>query len=55
MKKQLIATLVAAIILFVWQFLSWSLINVHSAEMSYTSKQDTILNFLSQNRHLSKE
>lgn len=49
MKKQLIATLVAALILFVWQFLSWSMLNIHGAEMTYTPKQDTILNFLSQN------
>lgn len=49
MKKQLIATLVAALIIFVWQFLSWSMLNVHGAEMSYTAKQDTILEFLSQN------
>lgn len=48
MKKQLIATLVAAVIIFIWQFLSWSMLNIHGAETKYTPKQDTILNFLSQ-------
>ena len=49
MKKQLIATLVGGIILFVWQFLSWSLVNVHSAEFKYTANQDRIMEALSQN------
>lgn len=46
MNKQIIATLVGAIILFVWQFLSWSMLNVHGAEMMYTPNQDRILEFL---------
>lgn len=49
MRNQIIATLVAALILFVWQFLSWSLINIHGSEMQYTSNQDSILEFLSTN------
>ena len=32
MKKQLLATLVGGIILFVWQFLSWALIPIHKSE-----------------------
>ena len=49
MKKQLIATLVGGFILFVWQFLSWSLLNVHGSEMAYTANQDKILENLAQN------
>lgn len=49
MKKHLIASLVGALILFIWQFLSWSVLNVHGAENAYTPNQDAILEFLSQN------
>lgn len=49
MKKQLIASLVGALILFVWQFLSWTMLNVHAAEYRYTANQDKILEALSQN------
>jgi hypothetical protein len=49
MKKQLVPTLVAGIILFIWQFLSWAQLNVHGSEMQYTDKQDAIMEVLSQN------
>lgn len=49
MRKQLIALIVGALILFFWQFLSWSVINVHGAESQYTPNQDAILEVLSQN------
>ena len=49
MKNQLIASLVGGAILFIWQFLSWSLLNVHKAEFQYTANQDAILETLSQN------
>lgn len=49
MKKQLIATLVGAIIVFVWQFLSWAMLNVHGAEYKYAANQDTIMQVLSRN------
>lgn len=49
MKKQLIATLVGAVILFLWQFLSWTVLNVHGAENAYTPNQGQILEFLSEN------
>jgi uncharacterized membrane protein YeaQ/YmgE (transglycosylase-associated protein family) len=48
MKKHLIASLVGAVIIFVWQFLSWSVLNVHGAETAYSASQDTILQVLSQ-------
>ncbi len=49
MKKQLIATLVGGLILFFWQFLSWTMLNVHGAEYQYTANQDKILECLTQN------
>lgn len=49
MTKQLIGTLVAALILFIWQFLSWSALQVHKAEFGYTANQDRIMEALSQN------
>lgn len=49
MKKQLIATLVGGLILFVWQFLSWSMLNIHADEYKYTPNQDTILQTLTRN------
>jgi len=49
MKKQLIATLVGGLILFFWQFLSWSVLNVHAANFQYTANQDKIMETLVQN------
>lgn len=44
--KTLIATVVGGLILFVWQFLSWQLLNIHGSEMQYTDKQANILEAL---------
>lgn len=49
MKKMLIGALVGGLLLFIWQFLSWSLLNVHGSQQQYTSSQDTILEMLSNN------
>jgi hypothetical protein len=49
MKKQLVATLVGGLILFVWQFLSWSLLPIHQSEYGYTPNQDKIMEALNQN------
>ena len=46
MNKQLIGTLVGALILFIWQFLSWGPLNIHGAENQYTEKQDQIMEAL---------
>jgi len=53
MKKTIIATIIGGLILFIWQFLSWSFLNVHQAEFKYTDKQDAILACLSE--HLNDE
>ncbi len=46
MKKWLIGSFVGAVIIFVWQFLSWTVIQLHEAEARYTPAQDSILSFL---------
>ena len=47
MKKWLIGSLVGAIIVFAWQFLSWTMLGIHDAEAKYSPAQDSILNYLS--------
>jgi hypothetical protein len=53
MTKQIVAVLVSAVILFLWQFLSWSMLGVHQSEFKYTPNQDKILEAL--NEHLGEE
>ncbi len=48
MKKLLIGALVAAILLQIWQTVSWTFANVHAAEVQYTAEQDKILAVLSE-------
>jgi len=47
MKKWIIGSLVGAIIVFAWQFLSWTMIGIHSGEEKYASAQDQVLSALS--------
>lgn len=42
-SKTIIGALVGAILLFVWQFLSWGAINFHAGEQRYSVQQDSIL------------
>ncbi|MBH2003935.1 MAG: hypothetical protein I8H66_04525 [Sphingobacteriia bacterium] len=53
MKKTIIGSIVGALILFMWQFLSWTTLDLHRPMQEYTPKQDSILAFLSAN--LDKE
>ncbi|MCC6816721.1 MAG: hypothetical protein IT267_09940 [Saprospiraceae bacterium] len=46
--KQIIASVVGALILFIWQFLSWAAIPIHSDVYGYTASQDKILEVLNQ-------
>lgn len=46
MKKSILASLVGGLILFIWQFLSWGLLNLHYSQNSYTANQDEIREFL---------
>jgi hypothetical protein len=49
MKKIIIAALVGGIILFMWQFVSWTLSGLHTGMQKYTPKQDEILKYLGDN------
>lgn len=49
MKKLIIGVVVAALILQVWQTLSWAMLNVHAKEQQYTEHQEKILAVLSEN------
>jgi hypothetical protein len=46
MKKWIIGSLVGAILVFGWQFLSWDILALHSGESKYTSAQDQIMSTL---------
>lgn len=46
MKKAIIGSLIGAIIIFIWQFLSFGLINFHEPAQQYTEKQQAIMDFL---------
>ena len=46
MKKLIIGAIVAAVILFIWQFLSWTVIKIHQNEMQYSENQDEIMECL---------
>ena len=49
MKKTIIASIVGGLILFIWQFLSWSMLNVHGSTMQYSPNQEKILEYLESN------
>lgn len=46
MKKWLIGSLVGAVLVFLWQFLSWTVLQTHIGEAKYTAVQDSVLNYL---------
>ena len=43
MKRQLLFSLIGAVVIFVWQFLSFAMPNFHKSAMEYTPLQDEIL------------
>jgi hypothetical protein len=43
MKRKLLFSLIGAVIIFVWQFLSFAMPNFHKSAMSYTPAQSDIL------------
>jgi hypothetical protein len=47
MKKWLVGSLVGAILLFAWQFISWAAAGLHDAEYKYHPQQDQIMSALS--------
>ncbi len=46
MKKAIIGALVGGIIIFIWQFLSWAMLNLHEPQQRYTAKQDSVMAYL---------
>lgn len=53
MKKTIIGSLVGGFILFFWQFLSWTMLDLHRPAQDYTPAQDSIMAVL--NTQLAKE
>ena len=49
MKKSLVGAIVAGIIIFLWQFLSWMVLNLHQPAQRYTEKQDAVMTALNSN------
>ncbi len=49
MKKLIIGAVVSALILFIWQFLSFSILDLHGSQMEYTANNDAILEVLEAN------
>jgi hypothetical protein len=43
MKNKLLFTLIGGVIIFVWQFMSFALVNFHQSATEYTPAQDEIL------------
>jgi hypothetical protein len=46
MKKYLIGAVVGGLLIFIWQFLSFAVLNLHEPAQAYTEKQDAIMEFL---------
>jgi hypothetical protein len=46
MKKLAIGSILGAIVIFFWQFLSFALLNLHNPATDYTPKQTEVLNYL---------
>lgn len=49
MKKTIIGAIVGGIIIFIWQFLSWTVLNTHEAAQQYTPNQEAIMAALEAN------
>jgi hypothetical protein len=49
MKKLLIGAIVGGLLIFIWQTLSWTMLDLHRPSQDYTAKQDTIMNVLNAN------
>jgi hypothetical protein len=53
MKKSLIGAIIGGLLIFIWQTLSWTMLDLHRPAQDHTPKQDSIMNFL--NVNLDKE
>ena len=45
----MIGALVGGLLLFIWQFLSWTMLQIHQSQNQYTANQMEILDYLSKN------
>lgn len=46
MKKNIIGAIVGGLIIFIWQFLSFTVLNLHDDANTYTPNQDSVLQYL---------
>lgn len=46
MKKLILTSVVGGLLIFIWQFLSYAVLELHRSANNYTPKQTEILNFL---------
>ena len=46
MRKLIIGALVGGLLIFIWQTLSWAILNLHHASQEYTPKQDSVMAYL---------
>lgn len=53
MKQVTIGSLVGGLLIFLWQFASWTILDLHRPQQAYTPHQDTILKFLGE--HLAAD
>ena len=53
MKKIIIASLVGGLLIFIWQTLSWAVLNMHHASQEYTPQQDSVMAYM--NAHFSED
>lgn len=47
MKKSVVGSIVGGLLIFIWQFLSWTVLDLHRPAQQYSPKQDTIMSVLS--------
>jgi len=53
MIRMLTGSIAGAALIFLWQFASWTFLDLHRPQQQYTPHQDTILSFL--NEHLNAD
>ena len=53
MKRSIIGALVGGLLIFIWQTLSWTMLDLHRPSQDYAVKQDTIMSVL--NTQLNNE
>ncbi len=53
MKKSVLASVIGGLILFIWQTLSNTVLQIHSSTVKYSPKQDSVMDFL--NKQFSED